>query len=179
MVPFEAISKQLTPLQGRSLLCIHSGRAGQYSQHAKLSGIDCNSMCRWYSSSYGHGRLHCYLQSQHLRLCRRHASVLAKEQKPSRTKHPCSLFSVRYLVGNSGPHQLQRSTNLGGRNWSTDRVFHQQRQCSQGYQVGTCRGSRHTLVIGDVAGECSFHYWECGSIGPESDIRRLGNTNAA
>lgn len=41
------------------------------------------------------------------------------------------------------------------------------------------KGSRHTLVLGDVTGDCSFHFWECSSTGPEPDRRRLGNTHAA
>ena len=39
--------------------------------------------------------------------------------------------------------------------------------------------SRHTLVIGDVAGGCSFHLWECGSVGPETDRARLSSTLVA
>lgn len=39
--------------------------------------------------------------------------------------------------------------------------------------------SRRTLVIGDIAGDCSFHYWECGSTEPEPDRRRLSDTNVA
>ena len=41
------------------------------------------------------------------------------------------------------------------------------------------KGSRHTLVIGDVAGNCSFHLWESGSGGPEPDRARLSNTFVA